>query len=79
MLKERDDWFVRLRNLAEQMVGKGAKELPELHTEALDRLINEIQVYQTELEIQNEELRKTQTELEASRIRFSRLRRYVSR
>ncbi len=73
MTSEREQWFGRLRNLAEQMVKEQPKSAATANRTDMDRLINEIQVYQAELEIQNEELRRTQTEQEQSRDRFSRL------
>ena len=60
-----------LRRRAEEKSGAAdakAEELPS--TAELKRLVHELQVHQIELEMQNEELRCTQEELEASRTRY---------
>ncbi len=73
--------FARLRRQAEQR--KAAAEstaltetkidLTELDLTDAQRLVEELQIYQVELEIQNEELRETQVELETARDRFAEL------
>jgi PAS domain S-box-containing protein len=61
---KKDEAFVELRKQAEKMLeGHGM----EGTNPDLARLIQEIEVYQVELELQNEELRLAKRELEASR------------
>ncbi len=48
-------------------------ESPELSNEEMHRLIHELQVYQIELELQNDELRRFQNEIEESRNKYSHL------
>ena len=48
-------------------------DLELMSPEETRRLVHELRVYQVELEIQNEDLRRAQEELEASRARFADL------
>ena len=63
-----------LRKRAEALAGERAGERPEdLEAPPLEvalRALHELRVHQIELEMQNEELRRTQEELEASRERY---------
>ena len=59
-----------LRKRAEAMLSEQPAELSQLSLEEMQRLNHELHVQQIELELQNEELRRTQTELEASRNRY---------
>jgi len=63
-----------LRNQAEEIVRGKAAQLPgdieSLSLEETRQTLHELRVHQIELEIQNEELRRTQMELEAARARY---------
>lgn len=63
-----------LRRLAEEIArGKAAQllEVPEaLSPEETRKMLHELRVHQIELEMQNDELRRTQMELEAARSRY---------
>jgi PAS domain S-box-containing protein len=60
-----------LRQRAEKLLPKRLKTMPKIQdTKAL---VHELQVHQIELEMQNEELRKAQIEIEESRTKYSDL------
>jgi two-component system cell cycle sensor histidine kinase/response regulator CckA len=67
------DKFAALRQRAEEVLQRQPEELREMPPEDIQHLIHELQVHQIELEMQNEELHRTQRELEASRDRYSDL------
>jgi two-component system, cell cycle sensor histidine kinase and response regulator CckA len=66
-----------IRKRAEAIArGKGtpsAEDLAALSPEAARQMLHEVRVHQIELEMQNEELRRTQAELEAARARYFNL------
>ncbi|MFZ2960638.1 MAG: PAS domain S-box protein [Candidatus Ozemobacteraceae bacterium] len=65
------DFAEQLRKQAEKKVGPEQTEPKEaLSPEEAQRLIRELRVHQVELEMQNEELRRVQVELEASRAHY---------
>jgi PAS domain S-box-containing protein len=62
-----------LRKQAEKKLAKQTERLHKLSTQDIEHLIHELGTHQIELEMQNEELRRAQEELEASRSRYSDL------
>jgi PAS domain S-box-containing protein len=62
-----------LRQRAEEVLQGQPGELDDLSTGDFQYLLHDLQVHQTELNLQNEELRRVQLELEASRDRYSDL------
>jgi two-component system CheB/CheR fusion protein len=63
----------QLRRRAEARLKKSPQAASPTSVEDARNLVHELQVHQAELEIQNEELRRVQLELEDSRDRFARL------
>jgi two-component system, cell cycle sensor histidine kinase and response regulator CckA len=62
-----------LRKKAEEKLKDSPEDFSSLSMEEKDRLFHELQVYQIELEMQNEELRRAQLELGAARNEYSDL------
>ena len=72
--KTRRDDSVDLRQRAEEIAREKAARMPEnvaaLSPDEVRQTIHELRVHQIELEMQNEELRRAQGELEAARARY---------
>ncbi|GJQ60756.1 MAG: EAL domain-containing protein [Candidatus Scalindua sp. AMX11] len=62
-----------LRRKAEAMIRSKTAPKQKLPNEEVGKLSHELQVYQTQLEMQNEELRKAQVQIEESRQKYVRL------
>jgi len=62
-----------LRKRAEEKLREQQVEMGELSSEDVGHLVHELQVHQIQLEMQNEELRRVQLELQTTRDRFSDL------
>jgi len=62
-----------LRAVAEKKVARSAGKTSPLKKHDLDKLVHELEVHQVELEMQNDELRRAQVELEAARERYFEL------
>jgi hypothetical protein len=73
MVKEKyEHKFEDLRSKAEELLAEKKGHKKKLAME-IDELIHELEVYQIELEIQNENLVKTQIQLEESRSDYKEL------
>ena len=59
-----------LRDRAEAIAARTPAAFREVPSEDVRKIIHELQVYQIELEMQNDELRKAQVEIEESRARY---------
>lgn len=72
-LEHRRGAFTELRRRAEAIVSEGPHNDNAVDPTAIRRLLHELMVYQEELEIQNEQLREAQADLEESRNRYLEL------
>ncbi len=71
--KTKADKFADLRQRAEELLPHQPKELAKLSPEDMQHLLHNLQVYQIELEMQNNQLRQTQQQLEESRAKYTAL------
>ena len=71
--KTKSDKYAGLRAKAEAKLKKQIVKLREQSHSNTDKVIHELEVHQIELQMQSEELRRTQQELEQSRARYSDL------
>ena len=70
---ETNSYNLEMRKRAEALLNKAPDEIREVPVEDIQHLVHELRVHQIELEMQNEELRRTQMELEAARNKYSDL------
>lgn len=71
--RDRDRDWTLLRERAEALLDRSRTGVGTLSTAEIERIIHDLSVHQIELELQNEELRATQIELEQARDRYARL------
>ena len=68
-----DEHRDNIRKQAEAMLSKSGTDLARMSSADIEKLLFEFQVHQIELELQNEELKRTHQELSASRDDFARI------
>jgi PAS domain S-box-containing protein len=78
MHKVIDNRWMELRRRTEILMGGGDNGADQQATNEINRLINEMQINQTELEKQNDELSKSRDAFEASNLKYERLYRNYS-
>lgn len=65
--------FKELREQAETILKNNLSQNSDIPASEFQKIIHDLQVYQIELELQNEELRNTQTQLETSKNNYAEL------
>jgi PAS domain S-box-containing protein len=65
--------FTELRRQAEELLRTTKRDVAAMSNRNVQRLVHELQVHDIELEMQNDELRRTQVKLEAARDRYVNL------
>jgi len=71
--KGKPNRFKKLRKLAEKRLLETDADLSNMPLKDINELIHELEVHQIELEMQNEELRQAQLDLEAARDKYANL------
>ena len=72
-MTDHDEGEIELRRRAELKLRPDRQDPLSCPIELLPRLVHELQIHQTELKMQNKELRRTQHELEAARDSYAEL------
>jgi len=74
MKKKKDESYkTELRQRAAEFINKNPSAIKEIPPGDVKKLIEDLQIHQVELEMQNEELRRAQLELEAARDKYADL------
>jgi PAS domain S-box-containing protein len=72
-MKDRNARIAELRNRAVETLRSRSSSMENMPVEDMRKLVEELQIHQIELEMQNEEIRSVQYELEQSRKKYSDL------
>ena len=72
-MKDRSLRIAELRARAENSLGKTRREIAAMSSEDVQKIVHELQVHEIELRMQNEELHRTQQELEETCERYADL------